>query len=458
MINERKVVEIATLNNLLNSGGAKFLQGLQSNGSISVDCGASGNAGAIHLGNAAHKFAMHISTGNTVGLYDQTYNKWMLSCDSSGNVIHAGGSVSGSLTIPTTEAANRFLRTSNSKQNLAFGVWADGTAGIWDYKNNNWLIKSDASYNITLNGSASDNVLKAGDTMTGHLTINETSPTTDHGITVKTSAKEGHFGIGKSSGNLGIWDQTKSKWIVYSDQDGDVVLNGKANNVTVADGTSKNAWYRIVHGGTSGLLSTGSAQILDNASSTSTMSTYLVLGNNTATGTAGNKRGILRLYDEGTHDVNIQVTGKRTGQRWYSIPFIDDNCWITGYAANWNITRPSSYTQYRVPICVGTQGQLSTDNSYFVEMRSGTTSQQGNMKLMLGNSVAEGTDGNMRGGLRLYAQNNTYAEINGTTGPGLYVTENAAAGAILRNIQISTTDLTAGSSALTNGRIYLVYE
>ena len=223
MINERKVVEIATLNNLLVTGGSKFLQGLQSNGSISVDAGASGNTGAIHLGNAAHKFCMHVSAGNTVGLYDQTYGKWMLSCDSSGNVIYAGGSVSGSLTIPTTEAATRYFRTYNDKQDLAYGVWNDGTAGIWDYKNNKWLIKSDASYNITLNGNASsatvatNNVLKAGDTMTGHLTINETSPSTDHGITVKTSAKEGHFGIGKSSGNLGIWDQTKSKWIVYSD-------------------------------------------------------------------------------------------------------------------------------------------------------------------------------------------------------------------------------------------------
>lgn len=406
---------------------------------------------------------MHISAGNTVGLYDQTYGKWMLSCDSSGNVIYAGGSVSGSLSIPTTEAANRFLRTYNSKQDLAFGVWNDGTAGIWDYKNNEWLVKSDASYNITLNGNATNNVLKAGDTMTGHLTINETSPTTDHGITVKTSAKEGHFGIGKSSGNLGIWDQTKSKWIVYSDSDGNVVLNGTANTaekVTITDDTGTNTWRALVgHNGSSGLRSpSANLCYIDQPNNTTTSGTFLSIGNGTATGTAGNKRGILRLYDEGTHDVNIQVTGKRTGQRWYSIPFIDDNCWITGYAANWNITRPSSYTQYRVPICVGTQGQLSTDNSYFVEMRSGTTSQQGNMKLMLGNSTAEGTDGNMRGGLRLYAQNNTYAEINGTTGPGLYVTENAATGAILRNIQISTTDLTAGSSALTNGRIYLVYE
>ena len=384
MINERKVVEIATLNNLLVTGGSKFLQGLKSNGTISVDAGASGNMGVIHLGNAAHKFCMHVSAGNTVGLYDQTYDKWMLSCDSSGNVIYAGGSVSGSLTIPTTEAANRFLRTYNSKQDLAFGVWGDGTAGIWDYKNNKWLIKSDASYNIT--------------------------------------------------------------------------LNGNANNVTVADGTSKNTWYRIVHGGTSGLFSTGSAQILDNESGTATKNTYLVLGNDTATGTSGNKRGILRLYDEGTHDVNFMCRGSRTGERWYTMPFIDSDAWITGYASNWDITRPASYTVYRVPICDGSQGRLSTDSSYFIEIRKGTTSQQGNIKLMLGNTIAEGTNGNMRGGLRLYAQDNTYAEINGTTGSGLYVTENATAKAILRNIQISRTDLTAGSSALTNGYVYLVYE
>ena len=39
-------------------------------------------------------------------------------------------------------------------------------------------------------------------------------------------------------------------------------------------------------------------QVYPGASATSTKITCLQLGNNTATGTAGNKRGILRLYND----------------------------------------------------------------------------------------------------------------------------------------------------------------
>ena len=41
---------------------------------------------------------------------------------------------------------------------------------------------------------------------------------------------------------------------------------------------------------------------------------------------------------------------------------------------------------------------------------------------------------------------------------GVSVTNVASGNGFVRNIQFSTTDLTAGSSALSNGQIYLVYE
>lgn len=48
-----------------------------------------------------------------------------------------------------------------------------------------------------------------------------------------TNPHSGLFGVG-SSGNLGIYDRTKSKWVVYSDPSGNVVLNGNANTATTA--------------------------------------------------------------------------------------------------------------------------------------------------------------------------------------------------------------------------------
>ena len=46
-----------------------------------------------------------------------------------------------------------------------------------------------------------------------------------------TNPHKGFFG-GSSSGNLGIYDRTYNKWVVYSDPSGNVILNGNANNAT----------------------------------------------------------------------------------------------------------------------------------------------------------------------------------------------------------------------------------
>lgn len=486
MINERKVVEIATLNNLLTSGGAKFLQGLQSNGSISVDAGASGNTGAIRLSNAAHKFAMHISAANTVGLYDQTYSKWMLSCDSSGNVIYAGGSVSGSLSIPTTEAANRFLRTYNNKQDLAFGVWADGTAGIWDYKNNKWLIQSDASHNITLNGSA-----------VSANTLNNTNPPVSNGLqytaggrtigTAAGNAKEG------TSADYKLWcypagatavsgttanvmnlrfswgtdtnyfhdlfmspnyadlyhrwvnsGNTSTEW--YKILDSNNYTNYAAAKVTITNDTGTNTWRALVgHNGSSSLRSpSANLCYIDQPNNTTTSGTFLSIGNGTATGTAGNKRGILRLYGSDTQFVDIygsasssskQVYTPNTNGRLAAIP--------DASAAVGNTNTPVYVTADGVV----TSCTINKSGSW----QSNAVVQQAGQVVEIGKYIDfhEGT-----------SKNDYDARISSSL-TGLWIsTKNAqvVGNENLRNIKAATTDLTAGSSALTTGVIYLVYE
>ena len=241
---------MATLNNLLVSGSTTHLNPIKvtTNGQTTTEtmafvssAGASSRSGfgAIRTDTGLKTFFGTNIGGDRIGIYDDKNSKWILRADASGNITYTGGNVEGSFTatatgqnaaatsafvakntVATERAGFGIVKSSTSPaRQLWVGVSADTTnkKGLYDDNNSKWMIWADDSGNVTLNGHASDNVLKAGDTMTGHLTINETSPTTDHGITVKTSAKEGHFGIGKSSGNLGIWDQTKSKWIVYSD-------------------------------------------------------------------------------------------------------------------------------------------------------------------------------------------------------------------------------------------------
>ena len=75
-------------------------------------------------------------------------------------------------------------------------------------------------------------VNKAGDTMSSSLNITKAGET---GVEVDNTAQSHKVGfIVGSSGNAGIYDRTKSKWVVYSTTAGDVVLNGNANTATTA--------------------------------------------------------------------------------------------------------------------------------------------------------------------------------------------------------------------------------
>ena len=85
-------------------------------------------------------------------------------------------------------------------------------------------------------------------TLAGSITISRAS---ECGLEVinsqTTSPHKGFFG-GGSSGNLGIYDRTYNKWIVYSDPSGNAVLNGNANTATTA--TNLSAAPSITSGGT----------------------------------------------------------------------------------------------------------------------------------------------------------------------------------------------------------------
>lgn len=76
-------------------------------------------------------------------------------------------------------------------------------------------------------------VYNSGDTMTDNLTIQKAT-VSDTGVIVDNTNKNhrGSFIVGANTGNLGIWDSTNNKWIVYSDLSGNVILNGNANTAT----------------------------------------------------------------------------------------------------------------------------------------------------------------------------------------------------------------------------------
>lgn len=90
---------------------------------------------------------------------------------------------------------------------------------------------------------------------------------------------------------------------------------------------------------------------------------------------------------------------------------------------------------------------------------TGTTSAAGTATLELGNATATGTANNASGKITMYGAGTGFTNIlpNANTSGSNSVTLPTASGD-LAVVEASTTDLTAGTSALATGKIYLVYE
>lgn len=90
---------------------------------------------------------------------------------------------------------------------------------------------------------------------------------------------------------------------------------------------------------------------------------------------------------------------------------------------------------------------------------TGTTSTAGTATLELGNATATGTAHNASGKITMYGAGTGFTNIlpNSATSGSNSVTLPTCTGT-LAVVEASTTDLTAGTSSLPTGKIYLVYE
>lgn len=199
----------------------------------------------------------------------------------------------------------------------------------------------------------------------GNTTISEgisivRSASADSGLTARTiMLTMGHEANG---GNAGLYDTTKTKWIVYSNKEGNVILNGNANTATtlqtgrtlkVALGstgasTAFNGSANITDIGVSGTLAvanggTGNttftagnivyAKSASQLASTSYMhlnytagttsnrgAEELVIGNSTDAGTANNALGRIALYSGRTKGSYITVADITSGWVNHKLP------------------------------------------------------------------------------------------------------------------------------------------
>ena len=174
----------------------------------------------------------------------------------------------------------------------------------------------------------------------------------------------------------------------------------------------------------------------------------LALGNENASGTAGNKYGILKLYGKGTNYTNLVATGS-TANRTINLPDADGTVALTtsnvasATQVYGTITNPTSSTYYYIPFHSGESSgnkSLLNNNGIRYSTSEGTTDSTGLSDLILGNGIASGTTGNKYGILRLY-------------GTGRYYTR-LASGTQTANRTINLPDA-SGTIALTSNSIKL---
>lgn len=102
----------------------------------------------------------------------------------------------------------------------------------------NHAITADSATNDADGNSITSTYMKkSGDTATGSITVSKAGEVGLYAYNTTAAHKVGL--VAGASGAAGVWDPTNSKWIVYSDINGNVTLNGNANTATTATTASR---------------------------------------------------------------------------------------------------------------------------------------------------------------------------------------------------------------------------
>lgn len=108
----------------------------------------------INVSNGGHSGRLVSSASYNFGLYDATYSKWLVKSDTSGNVSYASGTFTGDIGVNHSDTTNSAVVVRNSLKKGALVVSAAGQFGLYDQNKGKWLLYSDTSGNVTLNGNA----------------------------------------------------------------------------------------------------------------------------------------------------------------------------------------------------------------------------------------------------------------------------------------------------------------
>lgn len=270
--------------------------------------------------------------------------------NTSGNGILHNLTTSASSGISTTESAFRALYIYTGLRKAQFAVDSQGSLGIYDVTNEDtkgWIIKSDTSQNTTINGStivlnAPTNVKRNG---FGKQLIVTRTDAGSNGKPANSAIRFdnynpeitdvnnpskiqvlGYLAMGAVDGSFLRYtaDAGTNYTMIDSGNYSSFITTTKSNVTNPTSGTT----YMIPFH--ANLSETGNTIIRCNdglrytsiEGATSSGYSVLNLGNAVASGTAGSKYGVLKLYGTGTKYIQIKADGAPGADRTVSFPDI----------------------------------------------------------------------------------------------------------------------------------------
>lgn len=181
----------------------------------------------------------YVSAGNT------PFGAWV---ELTEKVSKSGDTMTGNLSIEVNGQAYASAKNTSTGNYILLNAGASLNHGISSYGYNNgtsfveddkWMIYRDSSNIIRVNGRATENVLKAGDTMSGDLTVQKASGNIIVAAKNSTSGLAANLEIGGGGSNHGLYSNgyvdgngfhSSEKWMIYRDSLDRVIVNGQATD------------------------------------------------------------------------------------------------------------------------------------------------------------------------------------------------------------------------------------
>lgn len=194
---------------------------------------------------------------------------------------------------------------------------------------------------------------KTGGTLTGDLLIKQ--GTSDEPY-VRLDNGSYKMDLIISGSDRGIYDRTNGKWLLYLNSSNNAFFKGLADNAdhlqNILTNPTTGTWYYIpVFSGigtadgsakNAGRTNDGFRHWLLQGTASATGRSQLALGNNIATGTAGNKRGELRIFSEKTGCTRLHAVASQTGD--YTVYLPEHNGYLHGGTTLYNNTSGTTGT------------------------------------------------------------------------------------------------------------------